>query len=163
MFEYVIMKYLVREIHPKDSKYTFNELSISKDRLRPLFTECFDKGDAEFYLSLREHEKETFFNEQLGFPDVLSHPASHLVYCGKQLIGFALCMEYLKDNIHISCMCVLPKYQAKGIGKLMLQYIESWCIRTGIKSITLGTEKKMKAYQLYNSFGFYITESHLIE
>lgn len=163
MFEYVLMKYNVKSNHKINPMYTFEDINVTKDDLFPIFTECFDTGDAAFYHNLTESERETYYNEQLGFPDVLSHPASQLIYYEDQLIGFALCMDYLKNNIHISCMCVLPDFQAKGIGKLMLEHIESWCIQNSIDSITLGTESKMRAYKLYSNYGFKVTETHIIE
>ncbi len=163
MFEYVIMKYYVNEIDSLESDYVIRKINVSKKILYPLFTTCFETSDGKFYHRLSASEKEKYFNEQLGFPKVFSHPASHLVYFDGQLIGFALCVDYLKNNIHISCMCVLPEFQSKGIGTQMLKHIESWCIQKGVTSITLGTEKNMNAFQLYKSFGFYITETHHID
>jgi GNAT superfamily N-acetyltransferase len=157
------MKYDVLETHELSPNYTFEEISISKEDLFPIFLECFETGDAQFYHSLSEEDKITFFNEQLGFPECITHPASQLVYYDNQLIGFALCMDYLRNNIHISCMCVLPDFQKKGIGKLILEHIESWCKLHNISSITLGTEKEMNAFKLYSNFGFRITESHMID
>lgn len=163
MFEYVLMKYNVTTSYELTSNYIFTNTLPTKEELYPLFTECFETGDAEFYHKLPYSERETYFNEQLGFPEVLSHPASQVVYYEDQLVGFALCMDYLKDNIHISCMCVLPEFQSKGIGRLMLEYIESWSTLNDIATITLGTESKMKAFQLYKDFGFKVTETHIVE
>lgn len=127
------------------------------------YTQAFGSGDAEFFKHQNKEEQKRFFEEKLGFPDVLNNPASFTYKINDKVIGFALVLPYLENNYHISCMCILPEYQNRGLGKAMLNRIKNIAQDNGCKSLTLGTETEMKAYHLYKNHGFTITEEHLIE
>ena len=128
--------------------------SVSKETLFEIFEKCFTNGDAEFYKNLKNTEKREFFENELGFPKVLEQPESHLVKFNGKIVGYTLAMQYGKKNIQISCMCVLPEFQNKGIGQAMLSQVELIARNRKNISLTLGTEDTMKAYQLYLKYGF---------
>jgi GNAT superfamily N-acetyltransferase len=137
--------------------------NINTDMLFDCYVQSFNKGDAKFYKQQDEQERRRYFDEELGFPDVLNCPASFAYKIKDRLIGFALVLPYLKNNYHLSCMCILPEYQNHGIGKSMLHRIKQAALDNGCKTLTLGTETEMKAYHLYKSNGFMVTEEHTVE
>jgi ribosomal protein S18 acetylase RimI-like enzyme len=60
-------------------------------------------------------------------------------------------------------MCIRPEYRDRGIGKAMLHRIKNIALENGCKTLTLGTEPEMKAYQLYQNHGFMVTAEHTVE
>ncbi|MCK5731706.1 MAG: GNAT family N-acetyltransferase, partial [Tenericutes bacterium] len=72
-------------------------------------------------------------------------------------------MKYGDKNAHISCMCIKPKYQGRGFGRLMMEYVEDVARRDKLISMSLGTEDTMKAYQLYKKYGFKTVVKHIVE
>jgi ribosomal protein S18 acetylase RimI-like enzyme len=64
---------------------------------------------------------------------------------------------YGEGNCHISCMCVHPDFQRKGLGKLLLRLIMNEAAQGGHKTITLGTNTNMAAFRLYQQHGFKVT------
>lgn len=127
------------------------------------YIKTFDKGDAKFFKLQDEEEKKRYFNEELGFPIVLENPASFVYLFDDEVIGFALVMPYLEKNFHISCMCIKPEYQDRGLGKAMLNRIKNIAVENSCESLTLGTEPEMKAYHLYKNNGFRVTEEHIVD
>ena len=167
-FKYVEMVCKLDHKHHNDNlsvKAVFAD-SISNIDLGILF-ECyiqaFSIGDAKFFTLQNEEERRRYYNEELGFPDVLNNPASFAYKIKDEIIGFALVLPYLEKNYHISCMCILPEYQNCGIGKAMLNKIKNVALENDCKSLTLGTETEMKAYHLYKNNGFTVTEEHTVE
>jgi len=145
------------EIHVK----SINEISV--EDLFEVYTTAFNAGDARFYELQDQKERRRYFNHELGFPDILSNPASFVYLNGGKLIGFSFVMPYLEDNFHISCMCLLPEFQGQGLGKAMLNRIKNVALENGCRTLTLGTEPEMKAYRLYKEHGFEITAEHTVE
>lgn len=135
--------------------------AISPESLYRCYLETFQAGDAQFFIRQDEDERNRYYQEELGFPEVLDNPASFALLLDGTLIGFSLVMSYLKKNYHISCMCILPAYQGRGYGKRMLSQIKSIALENGIETLTLGTEPDMKAFQLYHKAGFEITAEYV--
>lgn len=136
---------------------------VNIEDLYGCYTAAFLQGDAQFYHLQDEAERRRYFDEELGFPEVLSNPASFAYWNDDELIGFALVMPYREANYHISCMCLLPAYQGLGLGKAMLNRIKNIALENGCRSLSLGTEPEMKAYQLYRNHGFSVTEEHVVD
>ena len=61
------------------------------------------------------------------------------------------------DNRHISCMCVLPQFQSQDLGRLLLYEVMKCVANQRHKSITLGTEPEMRAYDLYRKNGLQVS------
>jgi ribosomal protein S18 acetylase RimI-like enzyme len=53
-------------------------------------------------------------------------------------------------------MVVHPDYQRQGLGAFMVQYVKVKTAEQGCRSITLGTDTSMSAFQLYRKYGFEI-------
>ena len=137
--------------------------TVELDILFDCYIDIFDKGDVKFFKLQNEEERKRYFYEELGFPVVLENPASFAYLLDDEVLGFALVMPYREKNFHISCMCIKPEYQNRGLGKAMLNKIKNIAVETGCESLTLGTEPEMKAYHLYRKNGFQITEEHIVE
>jgi ribosomal protein S18 acetylase RimI-like enzyme len=121
------------------------------------YVAAFSVGDAQFFYSQNETEKREFF-DTLGRERALPEAASHILLQGSRLVSFAYVLPYGEGNCHISCMCVHPDFQGQGLGKLSLQIIQKRAAAQGYKTITLGTETGMRAFQLYRKYGFAIVE-----
>lgn len=137
-------------------------IDVSPESLYACYIETFEAGDAKFFQLMDEEERRRYYQEELGFPVVLDNPASFAFLMEEELIGFSLVMPYLEKNYHISCMCILPAYQGRGLGAQMLNRIKSIALMNGIETLTLGTEPDMKAFQLYHKGGFEITAEHIV-
>lgn len=137
--------------------------SCQPDDLYGCYTAAFSAGDAKFYQLQSEEEQRRYFCQELGFPDVLTNPASFAYKIEEKIIGFVLVLTNLEYNYHISCMCILPEYQNRGLGNAMLSRIMDVAIENGCQSITLGTEPGMRAFHLYRKNGFEVTEEHSVE
>ncbi len=136
--------------------------SIELKELNSMYTRCFETGDAQFFRQQTAEEVQMFFDNELGLPDVMSGRGSHILLCNGELIGFLFALPYGDANLHISCMCVKLEEQSKGYGKLMLEYVERVAKGEGYQSLTLGTEKDMRAYRLYESYGFKVVSSETL-
>ncbi len=119
------------------------------------YVAAFSKGDAQFFFRQTEAEKRDFFNT-LGRESAIQEDASHILMQGSRLMGFAYVLPYGEANYHISCMCIHPDFQGRGLGKLSLKFIQKNAAKQGYKTITLGTETEMRAFKLYQKYGFVI-------
>ncbi len=141
----------------------FDILKISEFEEQEIYT-CycisFKNGDARFFQYQGEEEKLEYFRD-LGYPDGLNEEASIALFQNNRLVGFSFVLPDGKNN-HISCMCVHPNYQGMGFGKLILFIIMNKLKEQGINTITLGTEIKMRAFKLYNNYGFSIINNFLV-
>lgn len=167
-FTYVEMNCTLDQGHydddlPRSEVQVDSITQFEAEQLFECYTQAFSGGDAAFYHRQNPAERRRYFDEELGFPDVLSHPASFAFLEDGNLIGFALVMDYLESNFHISCMCLRPEYQGCGLGKAMLNRIKNVAVQNGCRSLSLGTEPAMRAYHLYRKHGFQITAEHQVD
>lgn len=125
------------------------------------YVAAFSQGDAEFFFCQDKTEKRDFFNT-LGLEKAIHEDASLILMQGSRLVGFAYVLPHGEKNCHISCMCVHPDFQGQGLGKLILQIIQKRAAAQGYKTITLGTETGMRAFQLYRKYGFEAVDSSKI-
>ncbi|MHA2268083.1 MAG: GNAT family N-acetyltransferase, partial [Promethearchaeota archaeon] len=95
-------------------------------------------------------------------PDILNQEASIVIIKDDQLIGFSYVLEFEENSRHISCMCIHPDFQGKGLGKLLLYKMIDVISKQGAKYITLGTEIDMRAFHLYKNNGFNIAKGTII-
>ncbi|HRW94135.1 MAG TPA: GNAT family N-acetyltransferase [Thermotogota bacterium] len=133
----------------------------SKEVLLECYLEAFRTGDAPFFHSQSQVQQSNFF-ETLGLDDARSHPASMILVDGKKLLGFSMVIGYGQQNAHVSCMCIEQTYRGKGLGKMLLQMIFHKAWENGDKTITLGTDIRMKAFQLYVKHGFEVTNASIL-
>lgn len=136
--------------------------NIETEALYQCYLAAFRTGDAKFFTLQDEAEQRRYFDEDLGFPDVLENPASFAYVVKDKLIGFALVLQFEEKSYHISCMCILPEHQGRSLARTMLNRIKNIALENGCTSLTLGTEPEMKAYHLYKNNGFVVTEEHTV-
>ncbi|MFL7813813.1 MAG: GNAT family N-acetyltransferase [Anaerolineales bacterium] len=167
-FTYVEMRCLVDQ-RQDDTGFPIGGLTVeplesaNPSDLYDCYASSFEAGDAFFFQYQPEGERRRYFEQDLGFPQVLSNPASFLLRQGAEIIAFTLVLACPEDNYHISCMCVLPEYQDHGLGRAMLNRIKGIAFDNGARLITLGTEPTMKAFQLYSENGFTVFDEHVVE
>lgn len=137
--------------------------AFSLDELYVCYFQTFNQGDAKFFFLQDENEQREYF-ETLGFEEAGDDPMSFVMVRQDEIIGFSITLKRGEEtNRHISCMCILPTYQGRGLGRWMLSRIMDEALKQGAASITLGTEPDMKAFSLYSSSGFEVTAEHIIE
>jgi ribosomal protein S18 acetylase RimI-like enzyme len=137
---------------------------VAVDDLFACYRAAFAAGDAQFFFQQNAREQRDFF-DTLGLAEAVAtnaaaEPASVVLRHEARVIGFSLVLRYgAPTNRHISCMCVLPAYQGRGLGKQLLWLIMQRVKAGGGQTITLGTEPAMRAYHLYRKHGFTVIAS----
>lgn len=129
--------------------------SASEDELYECYCAAFQAGDAAFFFEQSATERREYF-ETLELDQARENPASVLITRGDVVAGFTYVIPYGEGNRHISCMVVHPDYQRQGLGAFMVQYAKAKVADQGCRSITLDTDTKMGAFQLYRKYGFEI-------
>jgi N-acetylglutamate synthase-like GNAT family acetyltransferase len=82
----------------------------------------------------------------------------YVLTLNKHIIGTLSITKKFQDQLYIRSMAVLPDYQGRGLGFLMLKEINKLAKRKKIKTISLDTSKPLKrAIKFYKNFGFTFT------
>ena len=121
--------------------------------------ECpsFEKIKQFLYESKDEYEKP--LNERIDIEQyaLKLYSKSSFVICKdkKSIIGMICCYTNRPPIGYISNVCILSKYQGKGIFKHMFIKLIQLCNQQNIKTIQLEVGKiNLKAYNVYKHFGF---------
>ena len=131
--------------------------TATDDELYECYYAAFQAGDAQFFFEQSEAERREYF-DTLGLAQAREEAASVLITQNEIVAGFTLAIPYLEGNRHISCMVVHPSFQRRGLGAFMVQYVIKKATAQGCRSITLGTDTQMGAFQLYRKYGFEIIQ-----
>ncbi len=87
-----------------------------------------------------------------------THPFILVAIVGEQLVGHAFLQRgTLKKNRHAAGlgMLVIPGFRGIGIGTKMLEYIDNWGRREGLRRLFLSLfSTNHRAYHLYRKAGF---------
>lgn len=78
-----------------------------------------------------------------------------------QLLG---CFLFVPANMHTVKMrqvAIIPAFQGKGLGSLMVREAEKWCLQNGYKTIVLAARKK--ACIFYTKLGYIISGDEFSE
>ena len=78
-----------------------------------------------------------------------------------QVVGCLLAVCRLagsRQEIHLHEMAVLPQYQGRGIGKQLLNALQTLCHESGLAGIVLYTSKYAPAARFYESNGFHLSD-----
>jgi GNAT superfamily N-acetyltransferase len=100
-----------------------------------------------------------YFDVEIFAADIKGLPVK-----GNDIIGYA----YLKEtdgDAHLTELYVLPEFQAKGVGKLLINYCTEYAKSKGCKKITTqmsGAGDKDRRLKFYLKEGFN-TDSHIFE
>jgi len=147
-------------IIPKELSMNSINLVEENDILQ-CYLAAFESGDAKFFVYQTKTERLEYFHT-LYEPDILDEEASIVLIKDNLIIGFSYVLEFEENSRHISCMCIHPEFQGKGLGKLLLFKIVNVVSKQGAKYITLGTETEMRAFNLYKNNGFTVSEGTII-
>lgn len=131
--------------------------TASNDQLYQCYYEAFAAGDAQFFFAQTEPERREFF-DTLEMTPARREPTSLLLEKDGRIVAFTAVLPYGEANCHISCMCVLPGFQGQGLGRFMLDFVKQKAAAQGYRTITLGTDTNMVAFQLYCKHGFKVVE-----
>ncbi len=129
---------------------------VDEGDLYPCYYESFQAGDAQFFMEQNEEQRREYF-DTLGLEAALKETASVALVQGQRPVGFVYVLPFGDGNCHISCMCVHPNRQRRGLGKLLLHLAMSKAAQEGHRTMSLGTSTSIGAFQLYRKHGFEIT------
>jgi GNAT superfamily N-acetyltransferase len=132
-----------------------------RDELYRCYQAAFQAGDAQFFPHQTEQEQQAYF-DTLGLEEARDEPASLVLRQDGRLVGFALVLPYGRMNRHNSCMCIHPEWQRNGLGKALLTAIIWRAKQKNMKTVTLGTEMGMRAFNLYRQYNFEIVEGSAV-
>ena len=103
------------------------------------------------------------YNEKWGskaivkIKDYFSRNFIFVIEDSKKIAGFVIASPYLwHDGVRcaIDEIVVSSEYQGKGYGIKLLDYLEDFAGKRGIKAITLFSATKSKAFKFYKKRGF---------
>jgi len=85
----------------------------------------------------------------------------YLYFSGYRLVGlcFGTVLSYFQTTTYdIKEIAITKQLQGEGVGKGFLGEIEKDLDATGVKAITLSTQKTIRAFEFYEKNGFTISE-----
>lgn len=78
----------------------------------------------------------------------------HVAFCGTQFVGY-LVFYREGDHLHLESVAVLPEQSGKGIGKLLLGYVEHVARIDGLEAVELYTNEAMvENLAMYKKMGY---------
>ena len=72
---------------------------------------------------------------------IIGYP-KFIILCYNEAVGCVSCKGLEMNVYEVSCLCVVPKYQGKGIGTQTIKFVKERC--SDWKKITLITPIKVK-------------------
>lgn len=155
-FKYIEMKYELKHSVDIPNMEVDIELVTLADieELLEVYLYAFEEGNATFFKHQDERKRVDYFLNELGLPYCLDSICSFKLLKNNEIIGFCFSMEYGTLNMHITCMAVSPPYQGRGYSKFLIDSVVNECHKQGLKTLTLGTEPTIKAYEIYTKYGF---------
>jgi|LGVF01.2.fsa_nt_gb ribosomal protein S18 acetylase RimI-like enzyme len=151
-----LVKVLFQE-NPVEMSFTPLML-CDESELKDVYHRAFSASDAKFYKYQSEEEQQDFW-KHLNYNKAVKDDCSIALIIDGVLVGFIMTYPDGRKNRHVSCMCVLPEYSKNGYGTMILKQVFYLASLNGDESISLGTEKTMKAYDLYIKNGFSIKQT----
>ena len=127
------------------------------------------QDDVDFLLSLRKASMGTHLKEAGLVMDDEQHlerihefyQESHIILHNRKPIGL-LKLGVMKSSLHVRQFQILPKYQGKGIGTLVLNVVKKRALQLMLP-ITLNVLLKNPARALYLRHGFQIKNKNKLE
>jgi GNAT superfamily N-acetyltransferase len=124
-------------------------------------------------LTWHETYKEIISQEQIAYmlnlfysestmTQQMGNPKHHfwIIKDNEKILGYTHCIEEVNDahSLKISKLYVLPNQQGKGIGKLLLMFVENACFGLGKNRLILNVNRNNPAKKFYLKMGFEIVE-----
>lgn len=104
-----------------------------------------------YYTGLAEYVK---FSMEQGYAYTVMEEA----LCGA-ILAYEIPDMFRGRLLYVELLAVLPEYQKKGYGKMLMNQIISDAKEKGLKEITIRTGCYMDSYQIYKNWGFKDTRS----
>tara|TARA_Y100000310_G_scaffold332313_1_gene407651 strand:- start:57 stop:485 length:429 start_codon:yes stop_codon:yes gene_type:complete len=85
----------------------------------------------------------------------------HVVMINGEIIGFITISLNEKKDVYIGELWLKSKYQRKGIGRLLMEFIEEKYRKKGSKLIKLTAKKKAYAVKFYKKLNYKIDREYV--
>ena len=115
----------------------------------------------ESFMPYKKYYTESAFNATVISTDEITKRIKNTEFCvlvalfKNKITGTASLHQRNKKSLHINTMAVDPRYQNKGIGLQLLQYISDVAKQKNLQQLSLETSKPLeKAIKFYKKFGF---------
>uniref|UniRef100_UPI0035A23C54 GNAT family N-acetyltransferase n=1 Tax=Lysinibacillus piscis TaxID=2518931 RepID=UPI0035A23C54 len=109
------------------------------------------KGSREDYLSylLLADEDEEIVRQYMHSGEL------YAIKCGEQIAGVALLLALSDEVVELKNIAILPKYQGKGIGKVVINILTNLCQSQGYRILQVGTaNSSIDNIAFYQKAGF---------
>ncbi len=98
--------------------------------------------------------RDPWSRDMLGSELSMSHSTYLILKDGAEAVGY-LSYLHILDELHIMNVAVLPEYQGRGYGKILVSRIIEDALAKGAVAITLEVrQSNHRAQRLYEGFGF---------
>lgn len=85
---------------------------------------------------------------------------AYKIICNDQIVG-NISVRYNQDNIYyLGCLCVIPKYENKGIGQQAVRFIENEFPNAVCWTLETPADKKKNNY-FYKKMGYTIVKEYM--
>ena len=80
----------------------------------------------------------------------------HIILCDNESVGCVSCIKLGNGLYEIGCLCIIPEYQGKGIGRMLINEILKFINDNGIKGTDIFVELCAMPDKIpfYKKFGF---------
>ncbi|HBJ00337.1 MULTISPECIES: GNAT family N-acetyltransferase [Lysinibacillus] len=149
----------VEEDYPEEHSW------LEAKEKQPCVLNVFEREDfVQYRTSLKKvNESRESFLPQLLLADeseeailkYLNEGTLFEVKCGEQLAGVALLIPQSKTTIELKNIAIVPKFQAKGLGKEVLRQLTAFCQKEGYQTLLVGTaNSSIDNIAFYQKAGF---------
>ncbi len=131
---------------------------FDNDTLYSCYHDALAKEGLALFVQQSEEERRAYFDDLASME--LDSKTSLAIEREGQLIGFTFVIPYGEENQHLNCVCVRPEFGGKGLGRFLLNAVESVAQKQGSKTMTLYTDQGIRAFDLYIKSGWEVTETY---
>ncbi|MHA1637781.1 MAG: GNAT family N-acetyltransferase [Candidatus Thorarchaeota archaeon] len=137
--------------------YGFDLVPLEKktnEELKEIFLETFRGGKDTVFVGLSDEQQVIIFNQWFDRENEFIDGASFVLQKNEEIVAFITTRPH-HDNAMIGLVGVIPKYQRKGLAKILIASAINATREKGIEIIELNMDiNNTPASNLYKSFGF---------
>ena len=80
----------------------------------------------------------------------------HIILCDNEPVGCVSCIKLAKGVYEVGCLCVIPEYQGKGVGRILINELLKYVNDNGIKNTDIYVElcAMPEVAEFYKKCGF---------
>jgi GNAT superfamily N-acetyltransferase len=93
-----------------------------------------------------------------------------IIYAGKKAVGilklikdFPFSTHTIKDSVFLEKIYLINEFSGKGIGSIVLKWVETYCLDSGKNMVWLETMQKGPALNFYLKNGYHIIKEKQLE